>query len=152
MTVIKCCLLPHKCECIVLFSLVAVVTLAVYILLTLYFVTPCSIINTERTAVQHCVCVPGIFSISLTSTHHCRCSWLLLHLVTVNGIHTYTCTHKTVVLPGRGISPSQTILLEKHHTHSRQTDIHALFGIRTHNWNNRAASTHVLGGAATGIG
>ena len=93
MIVIKCCLLPHKCECIALFSLVAVITLAVNILHTLYSVTPCSNINTELTAVQHSVCVPGIFSISLTSTYHCRCSWLLLNLVTVNGTHTHIHMH-----------------------------------------------------------
>jgi len=93
MTVIKCCLLSHMCECKHLFSLVVVVTLAVYILHTLYSVTPCSVINTERTAVQHSVCVPEIFSIALTSTYHCRCSWLLLHLVNVNGTHTHTHIH-----------------------------------------------------------
>ena len=51
----------HMCECKQLFSSDVVITLAVYILHTLYSVTPCSIINTERTAVQHSVCVSEIF-------------------------------------------------------------------------------------------
>ena len=65
------------CECNLLWSLVVVIILEVNILLTLYSVTPCSIINTERTAVQHSVCVCGIFSLNLpSSTYRCRCSGL----------------------------------------------------------------------------
>jgi len=75
---------------LLLLLLLFVIILWVYILHTLYSVTPCSIINTERTAVQHSVCVPGIFSVSLTSsTYRCRCSWLLLHLATVSDTQTH---------------------------------------------------------------
>ena len=51
----------HKSNC-KKFSMEPTYFLIVYILHTLYSVTTCSIINTERTAVQHSVCVSEIFS------------------------------------------------------------------------------------------
>ena len=54
-------LLPHMCECNPLFSLVVVTNLAVYISHALFFATSFNVINTERSVVQHCVCVSEIF-------------------------------------------------------------------------------------------
>ena len=54
-------LLPHMFECNPLFSLVVVINIAVYIPHTLFFATSFNVINTERSVVQHCVCVYEIF-------------------------------------------------------------------------------------------
>jgi hypothetical protein len=49
------------------------------------------------------------------------------------------------------ISPSQTSL-PNNTQHSQETDINARGMIRTHNASKRAAKTHDLDGAITGIG
>jgi len=79
------------CEGKSLFPLVVVIILSVYILRTVLFVTSFRVTNSERTVVQHPLCISEIFLLILISyTYHCRYSGLLLHLGTVNDPHTHT--------------------------------------------------------------
>ena len=83
----------------------------------------------------------------------CRCRWLLLQLITLNDTHvdTYTHTphHTRWESYGWGMGPSQRPL-PYNTQHSEDTDIHAPYGILTHNPSKRAAANpHLWPGSYT---
>jgi hypothetical protein len=92
----------------------------------------------------------GMYGDPFFSTH-CRCKWLLFHLITFNDTHTHTREESS----GRGISPSQTPLFVQHTTltadrHWQTSMAPAEFEIAIPV--SEGPQTHALDSAVTGTG
>jgi hypothetical protein len=142
-------LLPHMCECNTLFSLVVVIILVVYIHHTLFFATSFSVVNTERTVVQHSLWVSEMFRWHvfkwLIMQRFSLLVWFILPITVDVACYSsawsqwHARTHtQTVRLFWTSDRPFANMSAGQHTTFT--TDIHAPVGIRTRNWNNRAAS------------
>ena len=81
---------------------------------------------------------------------HCICTWLLVHLITLNDTHTHTHT-LTVTALDEGSDRRRHLYLTTYNTHHRQTSMSAA-GFESAIPTSERSQTHALDRAAIGNG